>query len=72
MAIRTSIEYTEAVLNRISVKQETLGAGEVYFTSGREKSRFHRVYFNLCPNPVLEKSLWNSFEIYKYLFIFIK
>ena len=52
-------------LNRISVKQETLGAGEVYFSSGREKSGFHRVDFDLCPNQILEKSLWNSFIIYK-------
>ena len=54
MAIRTLNEYTEAVLNRISVKQETLGAGEVYFSSGREKSGFRRVDFDLYPNQILK------------------
>ena len=72
MAIRTSTEYTEAVLNRISVKQETLGAGGVYLSSGREKSGFHRVDFDLCPNQILEKSLWNSFIIYKGIIYILK
>ena len=63
--IRTLNDYTEAVLNRISVKQETLGAGEVYFSDGREKSRFHCVDFDVRPNQISEKSLWNSFIIYK-------
>ena len=51
------------------MKQETCGAGGVYLSSGREKSGFRRVDFDLCPNQILEKSLWNSFEIYKYIFI---
>ena len=46
------------------MKQETLGAGEVCFSNGREKSGFHCVDFYLCPNQILEKSLWNSFIIY--------
>ena len=70
MAIRTSNEYTEAVLNQIYVKQGTYGAGEVYFSNGREKSGFHCVDFDLCPNQILEKSLWNSFIIYNDLFIY--
>ena len=65
MAIRTSTECTGFVLNRISVKQETCGAGGVYLSSGREKLGFRRVDFDLCPNQILEKSLWNSFIIYK-------
>ena len=46
------------------MKQETCGAGGVYFSNGREKSGFHRVDFELHPNQILEKSLWNSFLIY--------
>ena len=65
MAIQNSIEYTKSVLNRISVKQETCGAGGVYLSSGREISRFRRVDFDSRPNQILEKSLWNSFIIYK-------
>ena len=51
------------------MKQETCGAGGVYLSSGREKSGFRRVDFDLCPNQILEKSLWNSFIIYNDLFI---
>ena len=54
MAIRTSTEYTGSVLNRISVKQETLGAGEVCFSDGREKSGFRRVDFDLRLNQILK------------------
>ena len=54
LAIRTLNEYTESVLNRISVKQETFGAGEVYFSNGREKSGFHCVDFDLFPNQILK------------------
>ena len=36
------------------MKQETRGAGGVYFSSGREKSRFRRVDFVLCPNQILK------------------
>ena len=55
MAVRnltfwTSTEYTGFVLSRISVKQETCGAGGAYLSSGREKSRFRRVDCKLCPN----------------------
>ena len=70
--IRTSNEYTEAVLNWISVKQETLGAGEDYFSSRREKSGFRRVDFDLRPNQILEKSLRNSFIIYKGIIYILK
>ena len=69
LVIRTLNEYERAVLNRISMKQETLGVGEGYFSDGREKLRFRRVDFDLCPNQILEKSLWDSFIIYKDLFI---
>jgi len=51
------------------VKQETLGAGGVYLSSGREKLGFRRVDFDLRLNQILEKSLWNSFIIYIDLFI---
>ena len=51
------------------MKQETCGAGGVYLSSGREKSGFRRVDFDLRPNQILEKSLWNSFIIYNDLFI---
>ena len=51
------------------MKQETCGAGGVYFSSGREKSRFRRIDFDSRPNQILEKSLWNSFIIYNDLFI---
>ena len=57
LAIRTSTEYTESILSRISVKQETYGSVELYFSYGREKSRFRRVDFELCPNQISEKSL---------------
>ena len=36
------------------MKQETYGAGEVYFSNGREKSGFHCVDFDLCPNQILK------------------
>ena len=49
------------------MKQETCGAGGVYLSSGREESRFRRVDFYLCPNQILQKSLWNSFIIYNDL-----
>ena len=52
------------------MKQETLGADEVYFSTGREKSGFRHVDFDLCPNQIIEKSLWNSFIIYIDLIIF--
>ena len=52
MAIRTSTECTGFVLSRISVKQETCGAGGVYLCSGREKSGFRCVDFDLRPNQV--------------------
>ena len=45
------------------MKQETWGAGRVYLSSGREKSGFRPVDFDLCPNQISEKSLWNSFII---------
>ena len=32
------------------MKQETCGASEVYLSSGREKSVFRHVDFDLCPN----------------------
>ena len=54
------------------MKQETFGAGEVYFSSGRENSRFRRVNFDLRPNQILEKSLWNSFIIYKGIIYILK
>ena len=57
LAIRISIECTGFVLNRISMKQETCGAGGVYLSSGREKSGFRRVDFEICPNQISEKSL---------------
>ena len=73
MAIRTSTECTGFVLNWISVKQETCGAGGVYLSSGREKSGFRCVDFDLRRNQILEKSLWNSFLIYKgIIYIFKK
>ena len=50
------------------MKQETSGAGEVYFSNGRQKSGFRRVDFDLCPNQILEKSLWNSFIIKLYFY----
>ena len=37
------------------MKQETFGAGEVYFSSGREKSGFRCVDFEICPNQISEK-----------------
>ena len=37
------------------MKQETCGAGEVYLSSGREKSGFRRVDFALRPNQISEK-----------------
>ena len=40
------------------------GAGGVYLSSGIEKLGFRRVDFDLCPNQILEKLLWNSFIIY--------
>ena len=77
MAVRnlaswTLNEYTEVILSWISVKQETLGVGEVYFSSGREKSGFHRVDFDLRPNQISEKSLWNSFIIRKGIIYILK
>ena len=39
------------------MKQETCGAGVVYFTNGREKSGFRCVDFDLRPNQISEKSL---------------
>ena len=36
------------------MKQETCGAGGVYLSSGREKSRFRRVDFELRPNQILK------------------
>ena len=54
LAIRTLNEYTEAVLSQISVKQETGGADGVYFFSGREKSGFCHVDFEICPNQILK------------------
>jgi len=47
LAIRTSNECTESVLSWISVKQETFGAGKVYFSNIREKSAFRHVDFDL-------------------------
>ena len=37
------------------MKQETCGAGGVYLSSGREKSGFRRVDFDLRPNQISEK-----------------
>ena len=37
------------------MKQETCGAGGVYLSSGREKSGFRRVDFDLHPNKISEK-----------------
>ena len=54
------------------MKQETFGAGEVYFSNEREKSGFRRVDSYLCPNQILEKSLWNSFIIYKGIIYIFK
>ena len=54
------------------MKQETLGAGGVYLSSGREKLGFCCVDFDLCPNQILEKSLWNSFIIYKGIIYIFK
>ena len=54
------------------MKQETCGAGGVYLSSGREKSGFHRIDFDLRPNQILEKSLWNSFIIYKGIIYIFK
>ena len=54
------------------MKQETCGAGGVYLSSGREKSGFHCVDFEICPNQILEKSLWNSFIIYKGIIYILK
>ena len=54
------------------MKQETCGAGGVYLSSGREKSGFRRVDFDLRPNQILEKSLWNSFIIYKGIIYILK
>ena len=54
------------------MKQETCGAGGVYLSSGREKSGFRHVDFDLCPNQILEKSLWNSFIIYKGIIYIFK
>ena len=36
------------------MKQETGGAGGVYLSSGREKSGFCRVDFEICPNQISE------------------
>ena len=50
------------------------GAGGIYLSSGREKSGFRCVDFDLRPNQILEKSLWKSFIIYKeiiYILILI-
>ena len=44
------------------MKQETCGAGGVYLSSGRERSGFRRVDFDLCPNQILERSLWNLYK----------
>ena len=54
------------------MKQETCGAGGVYLSSGREKSGFCRVDFDSRPNQILEKSLWNSFIIYKGIIYILK
>ena len=54
------------------MKQETYGAGEVYFSSGREKSGFRWVDFDLRPNQISEKSLLNSFIIYKGIIYILK
>ena len=54
------------------MKQETCGADGVYLSSGREKSGFHRVDFDLRPNQISEKSLWNSFIIYKGIIYILK
>ena len=43
LAIWTSTGYTESVSSRISVKQETYESGGLYFSKGREKSRFRVV-----------------------------
>ena len=54
------------------MKQETCGAGGVYLSSGREKWGFRRVNFDVRPNQILEKSLWNSFIIYKGIIYIFK
>ena len=54
------------------MKQETYGAGGVYFSSEREISGFRRVDCDLCPNQILEKLLWNSFIIYKGIIYILK
>ena len=35
------------------MKQETCGAGGVFFSIGREKLIFRRIYFEICPNQIL-------------------
>ena len=37
------------------MKQETCGAGGVYLSSGREKSGFRHVDFDVRPNQISEK-----------------
>ena len=37
------------------MKQETCGAGGVYLSSGREKSGFRRIDFDVRPNQISEK-----------------
>ena len=54
------------------MKQETCGAGGVYLSRGREKLGFRHVDFDLCPNQILEKSLWNSIIIYKGIIYILK
>ena len=43
------------------MKQETCGADGVYLSSGREKSGFRRVDFDLCPNQIFRKTAAYSF-----------
>ena len=54
------------------MKQETYGAGGVYLSSGREKSECRCVDFDSRPNQISEKSLWNSFIIYKGIIYILK
>ena len=54
------------------MKQETCGAGGVYLSSGREKSGFRHVDFEICPNQISEKSMCNSFIISKGIIYILK
>ena len=50
------------------MKQEMLGAGEVYFSNGREKSGFRGIDFELCQNPIFRKATPKSFKNHNGLY----